>query len=194
MAAGRICTGFSKPYAARVTETSTSYKCSNGRLIGRGVSVSIEPESSDDDGFSADNGQAETGKTTFTGGTLTLVIDGLKRENMTFLTSGVTNAGTWTLYGDYGTDDRYVAVGFIARYQTENEEVYVPIVLPKCKFDPISTSAETQEDSISWQTQELTAKIYRQISTSVHSWKFVGTDCATEAAAEALVKRRLGIT
>ena len=62
------------------------------------------------------------------------------------------------------------------------------------KFNLPSTSAATQSEEIDWQTQELTANIMRD-DTANHNWKFVGaTDYSTEAAAEADLKKLLGIS
>ena len=51
--------------------------------------------------------------------------------------------------------------------------------------------AATQEDTIDWQTQELTANLMRD-DTSNHDWKLVAADQSTEAEAEAVLKALLG--
>ena len=69
---------------------------------------------------------------------------------------------------------------------------YVPYVLTKVKFQIPSTEANTQEDEIDWQTQELTATVMRDDSAA-HNWKMIGaTDYSTEAEAEAALKKLLG--
>ena len=77
MAAGRVCTGFSLPYVAKYAASGGTITYSDGQKLARGVSVSIEPESSDDNNFYADNILAESAGTTFTGGDLNLTVDGL---------------------------------------------------------------------------------------------------------------------
>ena len=69
----------------------------------------------------------------------------------------------------------------------------VPIVIAKAKFQQIELSAATQEEEIDWQTQSLTANIYRG-DDAKHSWKFVGDEEDTEAEAEAALKTKLGIS
>ena len=192
MAAGRVCTGFSLPYVAKYAASGGTITYSNGQKLARGVSVSIEPESSDDNNFYADNILAESAGTTFTGGDLNLTVDGLLAAAEKLIMGLPTASGDWYVYND-NQEVPYVGVGFIARYQCDGVVGYVPIVLVKCQFNQLSTSAETQEDQISWQTQELTAKIMRGDDTD-RTWKKVGAEQTTEAAAEALIKTELGIT
>lgn len=192
MAAGRVCTGFSLPYVAKYAASGGTITYSDGQKLARGVSVSIEPESSDDNNFYADNILAESAGTTFTGGDLNLTVDGLLAEAEKLIMGLPAASGDWMTYDDT-QEVPYVGVGFIARYQSDGVVSYVPIVLVKCQFNQLSTSAETQEDTINWQTQELTAKIMRG-DDSAKSWKKVGSAQTTEAAAEALIKTALGIT
>ena len=79
-AAGKVCIGFSKPYVAVYTNSGTTITYSDGRVLARGVDVSIEPETSDDNKFYADNTEAETDAGTFSGGTLSLTVDGLHQD------------------------------------------------------------------------------------------------------------------
>lgn len=192
MAAGRVCTGFSLPYVAKYAASGGTITYSDGQKLARGVSVSIEPESSDDNNFYADNILAESAGTTFTGGDLNLTVDGLLAEAEKLIMGLPAASGDWMVYDDT-QEVPYVGVGFIARYQSDGVVSFVPIVLVKCQFNQLSTSAETQEDTINWQTQELTAKIMRG-DDSAKSWKKVGSAQTTEAAAEALIKTALGIT
>ncbi len=76
-AAGKVCPGFSKPYVALYSASGTTLTYTSGQKLARGVDVSIEPESSDDNKFYADNVEAETDAGTFSGGTLSLTVDGL---------------------------------------------------------------------------------------------------------------------
>ena len=42
MAAGRVCTGYSKPYVAVYSESSGTVTYTGGMRLGRGVSVSLD--------------------------------------------------------------------------------------------------------------------------------------------------------
>ena len=188
MAAGKVCTGFSKPYVAKYAASGTTITYSDGQLLARGVDVEIEPETADDNNFYADNVLAESGDKVFTGGTVTLTVDGLfVAAEKLIMGLPTTTTGDWI---DYDDDQSvpYVGIGFIARYMSDGVTSYTPYVLCKCRFNEISTSAATQEDQIDWQTQELTATIYRGDSAK-HAWKKLGkTDYSTEDAAEAAIK------
>lgn len=185
MGAGRVITGFSKPYVAKLSEgIGGIYTYNYGMLLARGVNVSITPDTGDDNNFHADNVQAETGKNSFTGGELTLIVDGLFSDAERLIMGLPASSGGWKTYND-DQNIPFVGVGFIARCQSNGVTTYVPMVISKCMFNQINTSAATQEESIEFQTQELTARIYK-IGNSL--WKKVHTEVATEAEAEAILR------
>lgn len=192
MAAGKVCTGFSKPYVAKYSASGGTISFTQGRKLARGVSVNIAPNSSDDNKFYADNVEAESAAGIFTGGTLTLTVDGLFREAEQFI-MGLPEEGAdhFVAYGD-NQDVPNVAVGFITRYMSDGVTTFVPTVIIKTKFNQISSQAQTQGDEIDWQTQELTASIMRAEDVN-HSWKYIGKDYSTEDAAEAALKAKLNI-
>ena len=192
MAAGRVCTGFSLPYVATYSATGGTVTYSSGQKLARGVNVSITPESGDDNNFYADNVLAESANTTFTGGEVTLTVDGLLDAAEKLIMGLPTASGGWMTYNDDQAVP-YVGIGFIARYQSDGVVTYVPYILAKCMFNQINTSAATQEENIDFQTQELSAKIFRG-DDAKHAWKYVGDAEDTEAAAEAALKTKLGIT
>lgn len=100
-AAGKVCTGFSKPYVALYSHDGTTITYTSGRVLARGVDVSIEPETSDDNAFYADNVQAENDAGTFTGGTLNLTVDGLLQEAEKLIMGLPTpDAKGWMSYGN----------------------------------------------------------------------------------------------
>ena len=194
MAAGKVCTGFSLPYVAKYAAASGTVTYSNGMKLARGVNVSIDPESSDDNNFFADNVLAESADSTFTSANLTLTVDGLLQAAEEMIMGVAAPSGTdgWIEYGD-DQEVPYVGVGFIARYMSDGVTTFTPYVLAKCMFNQVPTNAETQEESINWQTQELTARVMRG-DDAKHNWKYVGSSYETEAAAEAALKTKLGIS
>ena len=198
MANGRVITGFSLPYVALYSESGGAISYSSGTALARGVNVQLTPnDAGDDNVFYADNVAAERVAGVFTGATLTLTVDGLK-DAARKLIMGLPNAsaetvGTESVDFYYYDDDQaipYVGVGFVVRYMEEGVTTYVPVVLPKCRFDQINDNAATQEESIDWQTQELTATVLRADDTK-HSWRIVGEGLATEAKASAAVIAKL---
>lgn len=194
MANGRVCTGFSKPYVAKYTvnEETGAVSYTNGQVLARGVSCSLEIETADDNIFHADNIAAEVAPGKFQSGELTLTVDGLLMEAERLI-MGLPEAGEDGLV-DY--DDRqaipYMGVGVIARFLSSGVESWVPVILTKVRFAQTGLEAETQEEEMDWQTQELTASVMRD-DTPRHRWKRVGSGSATEAAAEAIIKTALNI-
>lgn len=192
-AAGKVTTGFSKPYVALYSANEGTVSYASGQLLARGVDVTISPESSDDNNFYADNIVAESENGRFTGGTVTLTVDGLLNatKKLIFGLPAADDAG-WTAYGD-DMEIPYVGIGYIARQMSDGVTTYKPTILAKCIFTQPEDSAATQEDEIDWQTQSLEATIMRGDDAN-HNWKFEGNDYATEAAAEAALKTKLGIS
>ena len=192
-AAGKVCTGFSKPYVALDSASGTTLTYTSGQKLASGVDVSIEPETSDDNKFYADNVEAETDAGTFSGGTLSLTVDGLLQAAESLIMGlPAADSDGWVHYGD-SQEIPFVGIGYIARYMSDGAESYVPTVIPKCIFNQISDSAATSEDSINFQTQSLTAKILRADDAN-RDWRIRGDEEETEAAAEAAIKAMFSIT
>lgn len=192
MAAGKVTTGFSKPYVALYSETNGVITYSDGQLLARGVDVTISPESGDDNIFYADNIAAETDAGRFTGGTVSLTVDGLLAATRKLIFGlPAADGDGWTAFGD-DMAVPYVGIGYIARQQSDGVVTYVPTVLAKCRFNLPEDAAATQEDEIDWQTQSLEAVILRGDDAN-HNWKFIGADESTETAAEAALKTKLGM-
>ena len=198
-AAGRVCTGFSKPWIAKYSATGSNVSYSGQMEFARGVDVEIAPDDvSDDNTFYANNQAAENVPGKFTGGALNLTVDGLhdEAEKMAYglptpenITVNSTTVGV-THYGD-SADAPYLGFGFVARYMSDGAESYVGYVLPKIRFKPHNTSAATQAEEIEWHTQSLEAAIFR-CDNANHDWKWSTEEVSTEALAEAAVKKLLG--
>lgn len=198
-AAGKVCTGFSKPYVALYNAAGGVVTYTKGRILARGVDISIEPEVGDDNNFYADNIAAEASPGVFTGGTATLTVDGLLPESER-LVMGLPDPETLevgdgtveiTPYGD-NMSIPYVGIGCVVRYLSGGVTSYTPTVLTKARFSTNGLEAATQEENIEYQTQELEATLMRDDSRN-HNWKLVGEDMASEGEAEEVVRTILGI-
>ena len=188
-AAGKVLTGFSLPYVAKYTTGSYS----NLQKLARGVDVTISPEASEDNKFYADNQEAENANGVLTGGTVDMTVDGLKTAAERFIMGLPTTASDgFTAYDD-DQNIPYVGIGYIARYMSDGQETFVPTLIVKAKFNQIESNAATQEEEIDWQTQALSAQIYRGDDTK-HTWKFVGSDYSSESAAESALIVKMGGT
>lgn len=200
MANGKVITGYSKPYVALYNSNNGAPSYSNGMPLARGVSVSVSSENSDGVNFYADNVTAESAGGVFTGATITLVVDGLKDEARKLI-MGLPEPSSVSVDGAdvnvYDYDDRqvipYVGIGFIVRYMENGVTTYSPTVFTKAAFDVDGIDAATQEESIDFQTTELSATLMRD-DTANHTWRRIAVDQTTEAEAENVVKALLGIT
>lgn len=194
-----VTTGFSEPYVAKYSNTGATVTYSGGMKLGRGVSMSVEVESADDNNFFADDqiAESETGIMTSASGTFT--VDGLEPEAATLIL-GLPEKGQETIKETpvdvYDYDDRmsapYVGVGVLRRVMMKGVTTWEPIVFTKVKFNIPGDEAATQEDQIDWQTQDLDASIVRD-DTENHRWKRVFARQTTKAAAVKILKGYLNI-
>ena len=183
--AGRVITGFSKPYVAVYNPSTQGY--SSKTILARGVSVTFDiDEATDDNNFYADNVKAESIAGSFGGGTVTLTVDGLFTAAEKLILGLPEAVQNWTSYDD-GINTPYCGLGFVVRYMSEGVTSYVPVILNKVKFAMPSLSAATQEEDIDWQTQELTASVMRNDSEN-HVWMQKGAAQTTEAAAVSMIE------
>ena len=190
-AAGKVLTGFSLPYVALYAESNGTITYSSGQKLARGVEMTISPETSDDNTFYADNQSAESASGTFTGGTLSVTVDGLFDTPEKLIYGLPAASSNWYSYDDDQAVP-YVGFGAIARYMSDGVTTYTAIVLPKVRFNALELSAATQEDEIDWQTQALEATIFRA-DDAKHTWRKLSEPQTTEAAAEALIKTMFSI-
>lgn len=193
MAAGRVCTGYSLPYVALYSHTGTTVNYTQGQKLARGVSVSADITTADENIFYADNIDAEEAPGKFTSGSLTCTVDGLRRAAAKLI-MGLPEAAA-DGFVHYGDDQNipFCGYGFIARYQSDGIVYYVPYIFPKVKFSIPGIDAATQEENIDWQTQDLEAAIKRSDGAN-HDWRLDGDEYSTEAEAEAAIRTFFSIT
>lgn len=194
MAAGRVAIGFSKPYVADYVNNSGTISFANARVLARGVGVQIDPDTSDDNVFYADNQAAEADTGSFTGGSITLTVDGLFTDAARFLYGlAPEDASGWVAYDDRMAHG-YKAIGYIGKYMSDAVISYVPTIIVKTSFNQPGEELNTQEDEIDWQTTELSGRILRG-DDEYHTWRFITEEgYATEAEAEAALVAKLGGT
>ena len=159
-AAGKVCTGFSLPYVAKYACANGVISYSSGQKLARGVDVSIEPDSSEDNVFYADNVAAETDAGTFTGGTLNLTVDGLFQAAEQMI-MGLPAAGNDDDFLTYDDDQvvPYVGVGYIARYQSEGVTTFCPTIIVKAQFNQLrQLSSKHSSISFSLRMQRLRSR------------------------------------
>lgn len=199
-----VTTGFSKPYVAenKTADGADSNTYTNGMVLGRGVEVSIEVDAADDNNFYADNVIGESAAAQFTSANGSVKIDGLETAAAALIL-GLPETTSFEIetsktiqmqgYGD-AMKPPYVGFAYIRRTMMNGKTSFYPVIHPKVRFSIPSDSAATQEDTIDWQTQELSTTILRD-GTTENNWKITTAEgLATEAEAEAVIKKYFGIT
>lgn len=199
MANGKVITGYSKPYVALYTYANDTITYSNGMPLARGVNVSVEAENGEGVNFYADNVVAESVGGVFNGATITMEVDGLK-EAARKLIMGLPEPEEITVgsntYNVVKYDNRqqipYVGIGFVVRYMENGNTTYTAVVFKKAAFSVDGLSANTQEETIEFQTTELEATLMRDDS-QYQEWKNLVEELPSEADAEDVIKAILDV-
>jgi len=186
--------GLSKPMVAVYSNTGNAVTYTKGAVLGKAITFSAEIEQGDDNKLYGDNGVTESDKS-FSDGTLTIGTDDLTQE-ASALILGIepAEAGEGSkelIYNDDMTVP-YMGFGCVVKKKKDGTYKWRAVVFPKIMFDIPSDAADTQGESIEWQTPELTATILRD-DTEKHAWKMECT-FATEAEAVTYIEGKLGMT
>ena len=200
MSNGGVRIGFSEPYVAIYSHEGTTVSYASGQKMARGVSANMTGRSGSDSKFYADNVEAESAAGKFTGGTLSLTVDGLSLEaeklmrGLPAATSLTVGEETVQVYADNDdADTPYVGVGYIEKWQYEGVQTYRPVVIYKCKLTTPDESAQTEAETTNWQTQNLNFDVVRS-DKEKRDWPLRGEHQDTEVAALAVIKHVLNIT
>lgn len=187
--AGAIGIGFSKPMVALYNASGNTVTYTGGIPFARGVSVQIQPNSSDDNAWRADNMDAESAGGRFTGGSMTVVTDDLFYAADQLIHGRGETAEVNGIEVEKSTvvdEVPYCGFGYLRKYQCGGAEIYRAIMLTKVKFNESGDNAETEEETKNWQTTENSAQLFRDDSAD-KSWRLRGANYYTtedEAFAE----------
>lgn len=199
LAAGRVGVGFSDPCVGLYNGTGEPGTHTNGMKLARGVDVSLNITTAEDNKFYADDVVAESDSDQFSEGTVDLTVDGLMAAAERFI-SGAPDPESVTVGGQQIELMRtgrtatapYVGFGFIRVYQSLNTEMFVPVILPKVKFRQAGFDAQTKTGTKEYQTQSLTADIMR-IDGDAADWRWIGADYTTRDEARNVLHALLGV-
>ena len=192
--------GLSKPYAAIYTNSNGTVSYSDGAAIGKAISLEISLEAGGNNILYADNEPAESDQS-FGGGSLTIGTDDLYADVMsTYLgmpedAISITGVTTSDPKWYKNNDDQvipYLGFAAIAKKMVGGATKYVAILFNKVQFANLAQSLETQGESISWQTESITATLLRSDSEK-HDWRWISSDLDSEADAELIIKAALNI-
>lgn len=199
MGVGKVLVGFSNPYVAKYNNAGGTVTYTDGRRLARGVKVSLDVDSSDDNDFYADDDIAESENGQFSKGTANITVDGLLVETERFI-AGLPEPETVSI-GEktvkvykHGVKafPPYLGIGIIVQYRSGGKDTYVPIIMTKAKFRPTTLDGSTREKETNWQTQDLVADLHRD-DTADHNWKWVVEDQDTKAEADAILRSLLNV-
>lgn len=192
--------GLSKPRAAVYNASGSDVTYGDGFLLGKYTAFNLSVESNSDNDLYADNAVAESDPS-FSGGTATLTTDDLSADIMatvlglsseTISTSVTTASASWMLWDDTQMIP-YLGIGGVIKRIQSGVTKWQGFVLPKVKLVNPALALETQGQTISWQTQELTADIERSDEPN-HRWFMMTTELPTEGEADAAVAAFLTAT
>lgn len=186
---------------AKYSESQGTVSYSEGGTAAKLVSVDVSLDSSTDNDFYADNSVDETDRV-FAGGTITVqtndltdavskILLGLQEASIGTIT-GITDPGVKEYYFDDRQVIPYLGIGMVIKHQRSGAAAWTAILLNKVQFSVPNDAAETQGQSISWQTVELTGSIMRDDSAN-RCWKVMAT-FTTEAQAVLWINNKLSIT
>lgn len=197
-----VTTGFSKPIVAKYSNSGQTVTYTNPQPLARGVSLSLDINTADDNNFYADNVLAETESASFTSGSATITVDGLNNDAATMIWGlpaptelTVQEPSETVQMQGYGKaiNPPFIGFGCVRRTMMNGVTEYWPLILPKIKFGLPSEEMATQEDQIDWQTQELTATVMRD-DTAAANWKVISAEgMATEAEAVQAINAFFGV-
>lgn len=192
-----VTIGYSYPCIARYDGSSGKDKYTECMDLGGGVSYSDSVEVSDENNFYANDKIWESESGEFVSGEATITIDALSPAAAK-LGLGVKNTTSisetsWDDYDDDATPPE-LGYGHVKATMEKGVKQYWGVVLPRIKMALPGESAETKEENINWQTQELTATILRS-KNGKHKWRSVtSTSFSTSEEAYEAVKAYLSQT
>lgn len=196
-----VTTGFSDIYVAVYSASGQTVTYTELTKLARARSLSLSLDTTDDNNYYADNELAETESgASFTSGTVEITVDGLDGDEEALIYGIPTEDSTVQVndspvaelrFGD-SMKPPFMGVAGIKSYQMNGVVTWRPIVLTKCQFIPSGDDAETQEDTINWQSQTLNASVMRD-DTAERNWKRMPQqNCATKQAAIDYITAVLG--
>lgn len=193
-----VTTGFSRIHVARYSNAGGTLTYSGCRELARARSMETDVETTEDNAFYANNRVAELEPAQFANGTATITVDGLSGEEEAFIlgiepTTASDGGVSEIEYGE-NMSPPYVGIGAVKRMRLEGVVTYRAVIFTKARFAIPSEAAETQEENISWQDQELNATLLRDDSPK-HIWKIIPKDnFPSEDAAVDYIRKKLNYT
>lgn len=193
-----VTTGYSRIHVAKYAYADGKVTYSGCIELARARGMETDIETTDENNFYANNQVAETEPARFKSGKAKITVDGLNGEEEAFILgieeSTVTVGEKEVPVVKFGNKmtPPYLGIGSVKRMQLNGVESFRPVIFCRAKFAIPPDAAETQEEDISWQDQELEATLTRDES-SEKNWKMIPkTNYATEDEAVEFIRAFLG--
>lgn len=191
--------GLSYFVAGKYTYAQGAVTYSEGRVLGKAISYTVNLDEPTRNILYADNAEAESDNQLFSSGNIVLDSAQVSPENKAWLLGQTARtvtvgSGSVTVY-DYDDNMEPIHVGFgmIEYLQVDNVDKWQAIILDKAKARIPANSATTKGENISWQTHPITADIYRDDAAD-HRWMTESEFFDTEAEAKAYLNSIFGIS
>lgn len=180
--------GLSKPYYAKYAVSGSTVTYTGFAALGKAVELSVDLDDNSSNVLYADNGAAES-VTSFSGGTLTITTDDLTTTAAKDIL-GLTDGASGEVLFKADAVAPYVGFGVIIKKIQSGAVKWMAVAFPKVQFSNPGVEANTQGETIDWQTPELSATIMRD-DTADAVWQRWAM-CDTEAAAYAYLAGKFG--
>ena len=171
------------------------------KVMGKAISATFEPNTSDDNPLYANNGEAENDSSGASGGTLKLTLDrltmdaaadlyGLQVVETTVQVNGEQVQGKGLKYTGLETSSP-VGTAFIRMLQEDGVRKHEVLLYRRATYSMPSENAKTIGESIEWQTPEISGSVMGMEDDGSNAWyeTFV---FPTQAAAIAYIESVLG--
>ena len=192
LAKGMVGVGFRYPTVALYNGDGAMGTHTAGRRLARGVKMSLDIQTAEDNVFYADDIAAESNASRFSTGTMSLTVDGLLPDSERMINGLPAEESvpigdkqiSVTRTGDDAVAPN-VGYGALRVYVSNGQELFRYVILPKVCFRQAGFDAETRTKEVNYQTQDLTADIMR-IDSGKHDWRWIGAlyTTAEEALAD----------
>lgn len=195
--------GLSIPTFGKYTNNNGTVSYSEGKVCGHAINYSFEPNVTDDNPLYGDNMIVENDLGKFQDGTLTMntseIPDAVAKwllglhEETTSIGSGQSAKSVTTYVYDDDAVPITVGVGVIEKHQVNDVDYYKALVFSKCQPRFTSKSAETQGETVNWQTPEIEFNVQRS-DASGHRWLLESELLESEAEAQAFLNTVLVVS
>lgn len=199
---GRVRTGFSHVFVSEFSRSGNTVTYSNGVRLGRAKKIEVSANVADGK-YYADNGVAEGDNPIFLSGTAKVTIDGAWTEvrQMTLglsrtkeITIGEGASAKTVEVTAYGKDQNVpeMGIGWVEEYRAGGSNFWIAKVLLRVQFKTPGDNAETREESINWQSEEMEMNIFRD-GTDNDDYKYESEELSSLSDAIDVVKAILNI-